>query len=130
MYMVILAELESVKVVQLQMLFLTLLVAISALVMTLFLGIIVWYLLGGIVFIREEAKLVPGSEAFRETPESGYDIEIGEGCFIGSGVIILAPVKIGDNVIIGSGSLVVKDIPSNCFAAGAPAKLISFHKTD
>ena len=76
------------------------------------------------------AKLVPGSEDFRETPESGYDIEIGEGCFIGSGVTILAPVKVGDNVIIGAGSLVVKDIPSNCFAAGAPAKVISFHKCD
>jgi acetyltransferase-like isoleucine patch superfamily enzyme len=74
------------------------------------------------------AKLVPNSEHFRETPESGFDIEIGEGCFIGSGAIILAPVKIGDNVIVGAGSLIIKDIPSNCFVAGVPAKIVSFHK--
>lgn len=73
------------------------------------------------------AKLVPGSEHFRETPESGYDIEIGSGCFIGSGAIILAPVKIGDNVIVGSGAVVVDDVPGNCFVAGVPAKVIKFH---
>ena len=75
----------------------------------------------------KRAKLVPNSEHFKETPESGFDIEIGEGCFIGSGAIVLAPVKIGDNVIVGAGSLIIKDIPSNCFVAGVPAKIVSFH---
>jgi acetyltransferase-like isoleucine patch superfamily enzyme len=78
----------------------------------------------------KRAKLVPNSEHFKETPESGFDIEIGAGCFIGSGAIILAPVKIGDNVIIGAGSLIIKDVPSNCFVAGIPAKIISFHNKD
>jgi len=73
------------------------------------------------------AKLIPNSEHYRETPESGYDIEIGNGCFIGSGAIILAPVKIGDDVIIGAGSVITKDIPSGCFVAGIPGKIISFH---
>ena len=59
-----------------------------------------------------------------ETPKFGRDIEIGKGCFIGSGVIIIGPVKIGDNVIIGSGSVVNKDLPSNIFCAGIPAKAI------
>lgn len=75
----------------------------------------------------KRAKLVPGSEHFPETPDSGFDIVIGQGCFIASGVIVLAPVTIGDNVIIGAGSVVTKDIPPNCFAAGMPAKVISFH---
>jgi acetyltransferase-like isoleucine patch superfamily enzyme len=75
------------------------------------------------------AKLVPNSEHFRETPESGFDIEIGTGCFIGSGAIIIAPVKVGDNVIIGGGSIVTKDLPDGCFAAGIPAKAISYHTT-
>ena len=60
----------------------------------------------------------------QETPGEGRDIEIGSGCFIGSGAIILGNVKIGDNVIIGAGAVVHKDIPSNCFAAGVPAKVI------
>lgn len=37
---------------------------------------------------------------------------------------ILYDVRIGSNVIIGSGSLVNKDIPDNCVAAGVPAKVI------
>lgn len=62
-----------------------------------------------------------------ETPNSGRDIVIGSGCFIGSGAIILGNVKIGDNVIIASGSVVTTDIPANCFAGGVPAKVISYH---
>ena len=30
------------------------------------------------------------------------------------------------SVILGAGSVVTKDIPSNCFAAGNPAKVIKF----
>jgi len=75
----------------------------------------------------KRAKLIPDSEHFRETPESGYDIEIGKGCFIGSGAIILSPVKIGDNVIVGAGAVVTKDVPNGCFVAGVPAKIVSYH---
>ena len=59
-----------------------------------------------------------------ETPTEGRDIEIGSGCFICSGAIILGNAKIGDNVIVGAGALVSANIPSNCFAAGIPAKVI------
>lgn len=59
-----------------------------------------------------------------ETPQNGRDISIGSGCFIGSGVIIQGNISIGDNVLIGAGSVVTKNIPSNCFVAGAPAKII------
>ena len=76
------------------------------------------------------AKLVPNSEHYRETPTSGFDIEIGKGCSIGSGVIILAPVTIGDNVIIAAGAVVTKDIPSGSFAGGIPAKVISYHDSN
>lgn len=51
-------------------------------------------------------------------------IEIGNNVFIGSGTRILYNVRIGSNVVIGSGSLVNKDIPDNCVAAGVPAKVI------
>ena len=45
---------------------------------------------------------------------------------LGANVNIIGDVKIGDNVIIGAGSVVVKDIPSNCIAAGNPAKVIKY----
>lgn len=48
--------------------------------------------------------------------EQGYntsEIEIGNNCWIGSNVTILAGVKIGDNSIIGAGTIVYKSIPNN-----------------
>jgi len=49
---------------------------------------------------------------------------IGEKCFIGANVIVMAGVNVGNEVIIGSGSVVTKDIPSNCIAVGNPARII------
>lgn len=69
------------------------------------------------------AKLQPDSP--KEVPDEGHDITIGTGCYLGSGVIVLRGVEIGDNTIIGAGAVVSKDIPSNVFAAGIPAKVIS-----
>lgn len=55
------------------------------------------------------------------------DTFIGHDCVIGINAIIMPGVHIGDEVVIGSGAVVTKDIPSNCIAAGNPAKVI---KTD
>ena len=52
------------------------------------------------------------------------DTYIGKRCFIGANAIVMCGITIGDNVIIGSGSVVTKDIPSNCIAAGNPAKIL------
>jgi acetyltransferase-like isoleucine patch superfamily enzyme len=59
----------------------------------------------------------------KETPLDGRDILIGEGCFIGSGAILIGPLIIGDNVIIAAGSVVNKNIPNACFVAGVPAEV-------
>jgi serine O-acetyltransferase len=49
---------------------------------------------------------------------------IGDNVFIGVNTVILGNITIGDNVIIGACSFVNKDIPSNCMAAGNPARVI------
>ena len=48
----------------------------------------------------------------------------GDNVFIGMKSTILKGVHIGNNVIIGANSLVNKDIPDNCVAAGNPCKVI------
>lgn len=54
------------------------------------------------------------------------DVVIGKKCRITSGCIILWWVEIWDNVIIWAWSVVTKSVPSNCFVAGNPAKVIKF----
>jgi acetyltransferase-like isoleucine patch superfamily enzyme len=52
------------------------------------------------------------------------DTYIGNYTVVGINSIVLPGVRIGDHVFIGAGSVVTKDIPSNCIAAGNPAKVI------
>lgn len=51
-------------------------------------------------------------------------IIIEDDVLIGTRCIILKGVTIGKQSIIGSGSIVTKNIPPNCIAAGNPAKVI------
>lgn len=51
-------------------------------------------------------------------------VTIGDGVWIGGSVTICPGVRIGNNVVIGAGSVVVRDIPSDCIAAGNPARVI------
>lgn len=56
---------------------------------------------------------------------SAGKVTIGDNVFIGMNTTILKGVTIGSNVVIGAGSLVNKDIPDNCVAAGNPARVIT-----
>jgi len=49
---------------------------------------------------------------------------IGDGAFIGSDTVIVAPAKIGKNAKTGAGSIVLKNIPDGATAVGVPAKII------
>lgn len=51
-------------------------------------------------------------------------VKIGNDCWLGANVVVCPGVTIGDNCVIGAGSVVVKDIPSNSFAAGNPCRVI------
>ena len=42
-------------------------------------------------------------------------IKIGNGCWLGGGVIVLPGVTIGNGTVIGAGSVVTKDIPENLY---------------
>lgn len=52
------------------------------------------------------------------------DTIIGKNVFIGCNALVLKGVHIGDNAVIGAGSVVTKDVPANCVAAGNPAVVV------
>jgi len=58
-----------------------------------------------------------------ELPPSGPVI-IEDNVWIGSKVVILPGVRIGSRAVIGAGSIVTKDIPPRCVAAGNPARVL------
>ncbi|HSB66046.1 MAG TPA: bifunctional UDP-N-acetylglucosamine diphosphorylase/glucosamine-1-phosphate N-acetyltransferase GlmU [Anaerolineales bacterium] len=53
-----------------------------------------------------------------------FPTEIGEGAFIGSDTMLVAPVKIGAGAKTGAGAVVTKDIPAHSLAVGVPARVI------
>ena len=50
--------------------------------------------------------------------------EIGEGAFIGSDTMLVAPVVIGEGAHTGAGAVVTKDVPPDTLAVGHPARSI------
>ena len=68
---------------------------------------------------RQMEHISSGECNFKHKP-----ITIGDDVWIGGNCIILKGVTIGARSIIGAGSVVTKDIPSDCIAAGNPCKVI------
>ena len=52
------------------------------------------------------------------------NVVIGNHVWIAAQAIILKGTTIGDSCIIGTRSIVTKNIPSNCLAVGAPARIV------
>lgn len=77
--------------------------------------------------VELEERLTPGWD-----PESGVyfcrtyalPIRIGDGCWLGGGVIVLPGVTIGNGSVIGAGSVVTRDIPAHVLAVGNPCRVI------
>ncbi len=63
-------------------------------------------------------------EKFGEMLGSSGKVILEENVFIGINTLILKGVTIGRNTIIGAGSVVTRDIPADCVAAGNPCKVI------
>ncbi len=49
---------------------------------------------------------------------------IGNGAYIGSDSMLVAPVRIGPGAVTGAGSVVTRDVPARGLAVGVPARLI------
>ncbi|MCC7146388.1 MAG: acyltransferase [Phycisphaeraceae bacterium] len=87
--------------------------------------------IGSNVSIGPGSQLLAGSHAFEDvdTPiikqkRVSKGITLGDGIWLGAGVIVLDGVTIGRDVIIGSGAVVKDDIPDGAVAVGVPAKIL------
>ena len=51
--------------------------------------------------------------------------KVGRGVLLGAGAKVLGNIHIGDYAKVASGSVVLKDVPAGCTAAGVPARLVN-----
>ncbi len=60
----------------------------------------------------------------RQGLEYARPITVGDDVWFGGGVRVLPGVRIGSRAVIGSGSVVCRDIPTDCLAAGNPCRVL------
>ena len=80
----------------------------------------------GDVNIGEKVNIGAGTIIANYDGQHKHQTEIGNEVFIGSGTILIAPLKIGRKAITGAGAVVTKgkNIPEGALAIGLPARII------
>lgn len=77
------------------------------------------YLSAGSYNVDNAPPIVMDAGAYSTGP-----ISIGQGAWLGTGVIVLDGVSIGRGSVVGAAALVNKDVPDNAIAVGIPAKVV------
>jgi len=65
-----------------------------------------------------------GSALRRAGADAARPIRVGDGCWLGARVTVLAGVSIGDGAIVAAGAVVAGDVEPNTLVGGVPARLI------
>ena len=82
----------------------------------------------GVMFINDSYPRATRPDGQLQS-EADWKLErtvIKKGASIGSGATILPNTIIGENAIVGAGSVVTKNVPPNCIAAGNPARVFRY----
>lgn len=76
------------------------------------------------VHLFEDGKLKQPKSM--QVPTEGYDIRVGQGCWITSGATIIGGVTLGDHCLVAAGAVVTKDFPDGVIVGGVPARMIGY----
>ena len=82
------------------------------------------------VTIRDQDHAIVPTEGQGRVGFTTSPIVIGDNVWLGAKVTVLQGVTIGNNVVVGANSVVTHDLPDNCVAVGAPARVVRQLKTD
>lgn len=77
--------------------------------------------IGGEVMIWTHGAWLDITQGF---PADFGPVHIGKNVWLPARSIVLPNVNIGDNVVIGINSIINRNLPNGCFAAGSPCKVI------
>jgi len=74
--------------------------------------------------VGAEANIGAGTITCNFDGTQKHETVIGEGAFIGSDTMLVAPVRVGEGARTGAGAVVTRDIPPHTLAVGVPARVI------
>ena len=75
-------------------------------------------------FYPYDHGIEPGQLVAAQPVRTKGGISIGDGAWLGFGVIVLDGVRIGKGAVVGAGSVVMHDVPDGAVAFGVPARVI------
>jgi len=86
-------------------------------------------LIGSRVRIGHDVSLLTvdhrvGPEEMRSGERKFGTIEIGDGAWLASRVVVLPGIRIGAGAIVAAASVVTRDVPPNTLAVGVPARVV------
>lgn len=67
----------------------------------------------------------PGIPVYAQ-PKDERDVIIGNGCWLGARVLVLAGVTVGEGCVVGAGSVVTQSLPPGAIAVGVPARVVKY----
>ncbi len=74
--------------------------------------------------IGEDVNIGAGAVTCNFDGQDKHQTVVGDGAFIGSGSMLVAPVEIGDKAYTGAGSVVTRNVAAGSTVAGVPAEEI------
>ena len=75
-------------------------------------------------FLSKERNICTRPDGSTYDLEYAKPISIGSNCWLAGNVTACGGVTIGEGCVIGAGSVVTRDIPPGCLAAGNPCRVI------
>ena len=82
------------------------------------------------VTIRDQDHAMTPTEGQGRVGFTSSPVVIGDNVWLGAKVTVIQGVTIGSNVVVGANSVVTHDLPDNCVAVGAPARVVRQLKAD
>jgi bifunctional UDP-N-acetylglucosamine pyrophosphorylase/glucosamine-1-phosphate N-acetyltransferase len=76
----------------------------------------------GDAMVGEGVNVGAGAVTCNYDGERKHATRIGDGAFIGSGTLLVAPLEVGAAALTGAGAVVTHDVPAGTTVAGVPAR--------
>lgn len=68
--------------------------------------------------------MAPNRPVAEQAEGKAAPVRIGNGVWLGAGVIVLKGVTVGEDAVVGAGSVVTRDVPAKAIVKGCPARLL------